>query len=110
MVMMMKMAIVVADSFKCYHHPWMFLHQLLFQLTFDDVNDEDGDDDDDDDDGSAPNLLAISEMAIGVQTVQAKLDLHQYWMQTIMRSSSSLLSCKGLGTMCYILCTLFSCT
>ena len=68
----------------------MFLHQLLFQLTFDDDDDEDGADDDDDDDGSAPNLLAISEMAIGVQTVQAKLDLHQYWMQTIMRSSSSL--------------------
>ena len=71
----------------------MFLQQLLFQLTFDDDDDDDGDDDDDDDDGSAPNLLAISEMAIGVQTVQAKLDLHQYWMQTIMRSSSSVLSC-----------------
>ena len=88
----------------------MFLQQLLFQLTFDDDDDEDGDDEDDDDDGSAPNLLAISEMAIGVQTVQAKLDLHQYWMQTIMRSSSSSLSCKGLGTMCYILCTIFSYT
>ena len=75
----------------------MFLQQLLFQLTFDDDDDDDGDDDD----GSAPNLLAISEMAIGVQTVQAKLDLHQYWMQTIMRSSSSSLS---------LLCTLFSCT